>query len=81
MHQTTASPQKPGEHLTIDECVRLVTACTGFDDLKDTQPTYAPTFYVRTMTMTERAAAQRVASAFNAWAVRVGRARRAQVVS
>lgn len=65
---------------SLDDCVRLVTAFSSFDDLKDTQPSYAPTLYLRGMTMVEREAAHRVVAAFNAWAAREGRARRAQVL-
>ncbi len=65
---------------TIDECVRAVTAFQSWDDLKDTQPTYAPTFYARCFVTTfEHAAAKRVVSAFNAFATRTGRDRRAEI--
>lgn len=68
--------------LTIDECVRMVTACDSFADLKDTLPSYAPTFYARRFTKDELTAARRVTEAFNAWASRPenGRARLAEVV-
>ncbi len=62
---------------TIDDCVRLVTAFSSFDDLKDTQPHYAPKFYTRATTTAEQYAQRRVVSAFNAWAEREGRAARA----
>ena len=66
---------------TIDDCVRLVTAFTSFEDMKATEPTYAPTFYLRGTTMVEREAQRRVVAAFNAWAAREGRARRAEIRS
>lgn len=62
---------------TIDDCVRMVTAFDSFADLKDTQATYAPTFYGKPTTTAERLARRRVVSAFNAWAEREGRERRA----
>ena len=67
---------------TIDACVRMVTACGSFEDLKDTQPSYAPTIYARGFTHAEKVAAQRVVAAFNAWASRPenGRQRLAEVV-
>jgi hypothetical protein len=67
---------------TLDECVRMVTACQSFDDLKDTQPSYAPTIYARGFTHDEKVAAHRVVGAFNAWASRPesGRQRLAEVV-
>jgi hypothetical protein len=70
------------QHATIDEAVRAVTAFGSFADLKDTLPTYAPTFYARRFTKDEQAAARRVAEAFNAWASRPenGRGRLAEVV-
>jgi len=68
------------QRATIDDCVRAVTAFSSFDDLKDTQPTYAPTFYKRHVVTTfEHQAMERVVSAFNAWAERNGRARRAEI--
>lgn len=69
------------EAKTIDDCVRMVTAFTGFEDLKATLPTYAPTFYLRGTTMVEREAQRRVVAAFNAWAAREGRARRAEILA
>lgn len=76
--QTETSTRIP----TIDECVRMVTACDSFADLKDTLPSYAPTFYARRFSKDELAAARRVSEAFNAWASRPenGRARLAEVV-
>jgi len=75
--------QFPGtsQHATIDDCVRAVTAFSSFADLKNTQPTYAPTFYKRhAVTTFEHMAMQRVVSAFNAWADREGgRTRRAEI--
>lgn len=62
---------------TIDDCVRLVTACGSFDDLKATLPTYAPKFYWRPTTTAEDFAQRRVVRAFNAWAEREGREARA----
>ena len=62
---------------TIDDCVRMVTAFSGFDDLKNTQSSYAPKFYSRATTTAERFAQRRVVSAFNAWAEREGREARA----
>lgn len=68
------------QRATIDDCVRAVTAFQSFDDLKDTQTTYAPTFYVRHVVTTfEHTAMHRVVSAFNAFAERTGRARRAEI--
>lgn len=64
---------------TIDDCVRLVTAFSSFEDLKDTQPTYAPKFYGRPTTTAEAFAQRRVVCAFNAWALRAGRTSRAFV--
>lgn len=63
--------------MTIDDCVRLVTAFGSFADLKDTQPTYAPKFYSRPTTSAEALAQRRVVDAFNAWAMRDGRTVRA----
>lgn len=76
--QTDSAPQA----MTIDECVRMVTACQSLADLQDTQPSYAPTIYARKFTQVEKVAAQRVVSAFNAWAGRPenGRQRLAEVV-
>ncbi len=70
------------QHTTIDQAVRAVTAFDSFDDLKNTLPSYAPTFYVRRFSKDEQAAARRVVEAFNAWAARPenGRARRAEIV-
>lgn len=62
---------------TIDDCVRAVTAFDSFEDLKQTQPTYAPKFYARATTTAESIAQRRVVDAFNAWAEREGRAARA----
>lgn len=59
--------------MSIDDCVRLVTAFSSFDDMKDTQPTYAPKFYGKAATTDEANAQRRVVSAFNAWAKRDGR--------
>ena len=69
-------------HTPIDECVRRVTACESFAELKATQPSYAPVFYARSFTQDQLAAARRVAAAFNAWATRPenGRQRLAEVV-
>lgn len=65
---------------TIDDCVRAVTAFYGFDDLKNTESTYAPSFYPsKANSMAEIHAMERVTSAFNAWAQREGRERRACV--
>lgn len=63
--------------MTIDDCVRLVTAFYGFDDLKQTLPTYAPKFYAKPTTSAEALAQRRVVAAFNAWAERSGREARA----
>lgn len=70
------------QHTTIDEAVRAVTAFDSFDDLKNTLPTYAPTFYVRRgATDFELRCMRRVVGAFNSWAEREGgRARRAEIV-
>lgn len=68
------------EAKTLDDCVRLVTAFSSFDDLKNTAASYAPTFYVRGFSVQERQAASRVVAAFNAWAARDGnRSRLAEV--
>jgi hypothetical protein len=77
MSAATANPIR-----TLDECVRMVTAFKSFDDLKDTQPSYAPTIYARGFAHDEKVAARRVVSAFNAWAGRpdTGRERLAEVV-
>ena len=64
---------------TIDDCVRACTAFSSFDDLQKTELTYAPTFYGKPYTTAEGLARVRVVSAFNAWAERVGRERRAEV--
>lgn len=69
------------QQATIDEAVRAVTAFGSFADLKDSLPTYAPTFYARRAPTAERALMERVAGAFNAWAERVGRTARAEVKS
>lgn len=67
------------QRATIDDCVRAVTAFQDWNDLKNTQPTYAPTIYARGLVTTfEHMAAKRVVSAFNAFAERTGRARRAE---
>ena len=64
---------------TFDDCVRLVTAFSSFDDLKDTQPTYAPKFYGKAETTAEALARARVVYGFNAWATCVGRQARAYI--
>lgn len=74
-------PETTAKSKSLDDCVRLVTAFSSFDDLKATQPTYAPTFYLRGLSYLERVAVNRVAAAFNAWAAREGRERRAEVRS
>jgi len=63
--------------MSIDDCVRLVTAADSFDDLKATLPSYAPKFYSRPTTSAEVVAQRRVVAAFNAWAAREGREARA----
>lgn len=68
-----------GEPMTIDACVRLVTAFDSFEDLKNTQSTYAPKFYSRPTTTDEANAQRRVVAAFNAWAQRAGRPARAYI--
>ncbi len=68
-----------GQPMTIDDCVRMVTAFSSFEDLKDTQATYAPKFYSRPTTTDEANAQRRVVAAFNAWAQRTGRAARAYI--
>lgn len=71
-----ASVQRP----SIDDCVRAVTACASFDELKATEPSYAPSFYPsRAYSKAEVAMMERVCAAFNAWAEREGRERRAKV--
>lgn len=72
--------QPLGMWATIDECVRKVTAFESFEDLQNTEPSYAPSFYPnKANSMMEVAAMERVCVAFNAWAERVGRTRRAEV--
>lgn len=72
--------QPKGAFWDIDDCVRAVTAFDSFEDLKDTQPSYAPSFYPgKGYSMAEVSAMERVAGAFNAWAEREGRERRAVV--
>lgn len=72
--------QPLGMWADIDECVRKVTAFESFEDLQNTEPSYAPSFYPsKANSMMEVAAMERVCGAFNAWADRVGRVRRAQV--
>ena len=66
---------------TIDDCVRTVTAFGSFADLQASEPTYAPVFYGKPSTTAERLARVRVVGAFNAWAARIGRERRAEVRS
>lgn len=79
---TTDEAKKQAESKTLDDCVRMVTAFRSFDDLKATEPTYAPTFYRRGMAAAEVVAAKRVVAAFNAWAAREGnRSRCAEVRS
>jgi hypothetical protein len=78
---TTNEATKQAEAKSLDDCVRMVTAFRSFDDMKASQPTYAPTFYRRGMSHAEQVAQKRVAAAFNAWAVREGRERRAEVRS
>lgn len=79
-HQLACSRNRwPGteQPMSIDDCVRLVTAADSFDELKQTLETYAPKFYVKPSTTAERLAQRRVVSAFNAWAEREGRQARA----
>lgn len=72
--------QPAGLLWTLDECVRAVTAFDSFEDLKNTNSSYAPSFYPgKANTMAELDAMGRVCKAFNAWAGRVGRTRRAEV--
>ena len=69
-----------GAFWTIDDCVRAVTAFDSFEDLQNTEPSYAPSFYPgKANSMADVNAMERVCSAFNAWAERVGRDRRATV--
>lgn len=69
-----------GRELSIDECVRSVTAFESFEDMTNTCSGYAPTFYPgRDSGPGEIVAMERVCVAFNAWAERVGRTRRAEV--
>ncbi len=70
--------QMPGApSRTIDDAVRAVTAFQSFADLKDTQPSYAPTFYPRSAAhgggSQELVDMHRVCAAFNAWGARNGR--------
>lgn len=76
---TADEATKQAERKSLDDCVRMVSAFRSFDDLKDSAPTYAPTFYRRGMAPAEVLAAKRVCEAFNAWAAREGRERRAEV--
>lgn len=72
--------QNPAPIPSIDECVRAVTAFNSFEDLKATSESYAPTFYPgKAYGPADILAMKRVAAAFNAWAARVGRKRRAEV--
>lgn len=73
--------QPEGAFWSIDECTRAVTAFNSFEDLQATEPSYAPSFYPskRYTSHAEVSAMVRVCSAFNAWAERVGRERRAEV--
>lgn len=57
----------------IDDCVRMVTAFSSFEDMKDTGASYFPKFYTRAVTTAESIAQRRVVSAWNAWALRNGR--------
>lgn len=63
--------------MSLDDCVRMVTAADSFEELKQTLPTYAPKFYVPPATTAEDLAQRRVVAAFNAWAERDGRKARA----
>jgi len=59
---------------TIDDAVRAVTAFQSFDDMKDTQATYAPSFYPgRATSQQELVDMRRVVVAFNAWGARHAR--------
>jgi hypothetical protein len=73
--------QPEGAFWSIDECVRAVTAFDSFQDLQSTESSYAPSFYPskRHTSMAEVSAMERVCRAFNAWAERAGRERRANV--
>lgn len=72
--------QPNGAFWTIDDCVRAVTAFDSLEDLQSTEPSYAPSFYPgKGYSMAEVSAMERVCGAFNAWAERVGRERRAKV--
>lgn len=69
-----------GAFWSIDDCVRAVTAFDSIEDLQGTEPGYAPSFYPgRANSMAEISAMERVCSAFNTWAEREGRDRRAQI--
>lgn len=61
----------------INDCVRLVTAFSSVDDLKDTGPNYFPKFYAPAASRDEEMAQRRVVSFWNAWARRNGRLARA----
>lgn len=51
----------------VDECVRYVTAFRDFDDLCNTEPTYAPSFYPgRHSSGLDKTAMRVVCEAFNA---------------
>lgn len=65
----------------LDDCIKLVTGFSSFDDLKATEPTYYPKFYSPATTTVERIAQRRVVCAWNAWALRHGRLPRAFVAS
>lgn len=59
---------------TIDDAVRAVTAFQSFDDLKATEPTYAPSFYPgRAVSQQELVDMRCVVAAFNAWGAPHGR--------
>jgi hypothetical protein len=75
---TTTTQSAPP--VSIDECVRLVTAFQSFEDLTDTLPSYAPTIYRRGLSNHEQVCAHRVVVAFNAWAKRAGRTAVARLI-
>lgn len=68
---------RDSDYMSIDDCVRMVTAADSFAELKQSLPTYAPKFYTRAIATAEAIAQRRVVSAFNAWAEREGREARA----
>lgn len=57
----------------INDCVRLVTAFSDVEDMKNTGENYFPKFYGKASSPCEEQARRRVVSFWNAWAPRHGR--------